>query len=66
MAIKEIGSSYYKDIEKFKQNYADFVKMELPEVKQRLVTVNAWGQGIDRSFIEKFAGFKDLWFVPML
>ena len=66
MGAKEVGDKYYQDIEKFKQNYADFSKKELPAIKQELVSINAWGQGIDRTWIDKMSMFKGMWWAPTL
>ncbi|MEI6426531.1 MAG: hypothetical protein WCO66_04230 [Candidatus Absconditabacteria bacterium] len=66
MGAKEVGDKYYQDIAKFKQNYADFSKKELPAIKQELVSINAWGQGLDHTWIDKMSMFKGMWFAPTL
>ncbi|MDR2190183.1 MAG: hypothetical protein LBP53_03150 [Candidatus Peribacteria bacterium] len=44
IGVQAIGNKYYDDIEKFKQNYEDFLKKSLPAVKQELVSVQGWKQ----------------------
>jgi hypothetical protein len=66
IAVQEIGKAYYEDIEKFKQNYADFMKKEMPAIKQNLVSINARDQGIDRTLIDKMAAYQNMRFMPGL
>jgi hypothetical protein len=37
-----MGDAYYGEIDKFKQNYQDFLKKDLPAIKQDLIYVNNW------------------------
>ncbi|MDR0606801.1 MAG: hypothetical protein LBG52_00210 [Candidatus Peribacteria bacterium] len=55
MGVQAIGNKYYEDIEKFKQNYNDFVKKSLPAIKQELLSVQGRGQGINHTFIDKMS-----------
>lgn len=51
---KELGDLYYGEIDKFKQNYKDFLAQSIPEIKQRLIAINSWQTWLDSSF-------QDLW-----
>ncbi|MFA6255902.1 MAG: hypothetical protein WC606_01840 [Candidatus Absconditabacterales bacterium] len=51
---KELGDLYYGEIDKFKQNYKDFLAQSMPEIKQRLLYINSRQTGLDSSF-------QDLW-----
>jgi len=64
IAAKEVWAKYYEDIEKFKQNYDDFSKKELPAIKQELVSINAWWQGLEHTRIDKMG--KLPWLVSAL
>ena len=55
---KEAGDLYYWEIDKFKQSYQDFLKKDLPSIKQDLIYVNNWQTGLDSSFRDKMAIFK--------
>lgn len=54
MWIEALGDLYYGEIDKFKQNYKDFLAQSMPEIKQRLIYINSWQTGLDSSF-------QDLW-----
>lgn len=55
---KEMGDLYYWEIDKFKQSYQDFLKKDLPAIKQDLIYVNNWQTGLDASFRDKMAILK--------
>ena len=55
MGVQAVGNKYYDDIEKFKQNYNDFMRKSLPAIKQELVGIQGWGQGLDQTFIDKMS-----------
>jgi len=48
--IKEIGNAYYGEIDKFRQNYQDFLQKDLPSIKQNLIHVNNRQSGLNSSF----------------
>ncbi|MEI6672128.1 MAG: hypothetical protein WCL02_01915 [bacterium] len=54
MGVEALGDLYYGEIDKFKQNYKDFLAQSEPEIKQRLIAINSWQTGLDSSF-------QDLW-----
>lgn len=54
MWVEALGDLYYGEIDKFKQNYKDFLSQSLPEIKQRLIYINSWQNELEPSF-------QDLW-----
>ncbi len=54
MGVESLGDLYYGEIDKFKQNYKDFISQSMPEIKQRLLHINSWQTELDSSF-------QDLW-----
>ena len=61
MAVLEVGKKYYKDIEKFKQNQADFLAKWIAASKQELTSIDSWDQGLSRTWIDKMSAFDNDW-----
>lgn len=55
---KEMGDMYYWEIDKFQQSYQDFLKKDLPAIKQDLIYVNNRQTWLDASFRDKMAILK--------
>lgn len=50
MGVEALGDMYYGEIDKFQQNYKDFLSQSVPEIKQRLVYINSRQTKLDSSF----------------
>ena len=66
MGVLEVWKKYYKDIEKFKQNQADFLSKWIAATKQELTSIDSWGQWLSRTWIDKMDMFgsetkKQIW-----
>ena len=66
IGVGAIWNKYFKDIEKFKQNQADFLSKWIITTKQELVSVDSWNQGLSRTWIDKMNLFnsktkKEIW-----
>lgn len=66
MWIQEMGKKYYDDINLFKKNYSEFMQDGMVSIKQDIVNINIWDQGIDRTWIDKMAMFKNMRWAPSL
>jgi hypothetical protein len=61
-----MGKKYYDDINLFKKNYSEFMQDGMVSIKQDIVNINIWDQGIDRTWIDKMAMFKNMRWAPSL
>lgn len=50
MGVEALGDMYYGEIDKFQQNYKDFLSQSVPEIKQRLIYINSRQTKLDSSF----------------
>ncbi len=48
----EVWKKYYEDIEKFKQNQADFLSKWIAATKQELTSIDSWDQWLSRTWID--------------
>ena len=58
--IMEVWNKYYKDIEKFKQNQADFLSKWIAAAKQELTSIDSRDQWLSRTFIDNLSVYKNL------
>ena len=61
MAVMEVWNKYFEDIEKFKQNQADFLAKWIAATKQELTTVDSREQWISRTWIDKLSVLDSNW-----
>ena len=52
MVTMEIWNKYYDDINKFKQNQADFLAKWIAATKQELTSIDSWDQWLSRTWID--------------
>ena len=57
----EIWNKYFKDIEKFKQNQADFLAKWIASAKQELTSIDSWDQWLSRTWIDNMSAFDNDW-----
>ncbi len=50
MWVEALGDLYYGEIDKFKQNYQDFLQKDIPSIKQNLIYINSRQTNLDSSF----------------
>ena len=55
MAVMEIWNKYFEDIEKFKQNQADFLAKWIAATKQELTSIDSWDQWLSRTWIDNLS-----------
>lgn len=48
----EVGKRYFEDIEKFKQNKADFLAKGIAATKQELISLDSRDQGLSRTWMD--------------
>ena len=61
MAAMEIWNKYYEDIEKFKQNQADFLAKWIAATKQELTSIDSWEQWLSRTWVDNMSMFDSYW-----
>lgn len=57
----EVGKKYFEDIEKFKQNKADFLAKGIAATKQELTSLDSRDQGLSRTWIDKLSALDSNW-----
>ena len=52
MGAIEVWKKYYEDIEKFKQNQADFLSKWIAATKQELTSIDSWDQWLSHTWMD--------------